>query len=77
MKILNTDFLYFAALLVWFFGVAFPFYGVINSFMGSYAGSLTAFILPASIYLWYIPCHLSSLLNSKYLDSAALVSCIR
>lgn len=46
-------FLVCAALLVWFFGVAFPFYGVINSFMGSYAGSLTAFILPAGVYIWY------------------------
>ena len=44
---------FFVALLVWFLGVAFPFYGVINSFMGSYAGSLTAFILPAGVYIWY------------------------
>ncbi len=76
-----------AALIVWLFGVAFPFYGVINSataappqfvshltalsvlargavallltsshgrpgFMGSFAGSLTAFILPTVVYLW-------------------------
>jgi hypothetical protein len=26
--------------------------GVINSFMGSFAGSLTAFILPTIVYLW-------------------------
>lgn len=40
------------AALVYFFGVAFPFYSVINAFMGAFAGTLTAFVLPAATHAW-------------------------
>lgn len=36
-----------AALLVWFLGVAFPFYSSINAFMGAISAPVTAFALPA------------------------------
>lgn len=36
-----------AALLIYFLGIAFPFYGSINSLMGAISAPTTAFLLPA------------------------------
>ncbi len=36
-----------AALLIYFLGIAFPFYGAINSLMSALSGPATAFVLPA------------------------------
>ncbi len=40
----------FPAFLVWFLGVAFPFYGAINSLMGAVNPPITSFALPAIAY---------------------------
>lgn len=40
------------AAIVWLLGIAFPFYSVINAFMGAFAGTLTAFVLPAGVHFW-------------------------
>ncbi|CAL8461956.1 g1487 [Coccomyxa elongata] len=41
------------ALVIFFLGVAFPFYGTINSLMGAISVPTTSFVLPAVAFNWY------------------------
>ncbi|EIE25080.1 hypothetical protein COCSUDRAFT_65085 [Coccomyxa subellipsoidea C-169] len=40
-------------LVIFFLGVAFPFYGTINSLMGAISVPTTSFVLPAVAFNWY------------------------
>ena len=42
-----------AALVIWFIGVLFPFYSIINSFFAAITGPFIGFAIPLLLFNWY------------------------